>query len=139
MYERILVGTDGSATAAKAVERAVEVASTSGAPLTIMAAARSDRGEPIVAAARDAHAASSVPIETLVVDNDPVHALLDTAREGGYDLVVVGNKGMTGVRPLLPPRIGPEQGQPPPPLQPAHRQDDVRVSSSEGFALLRRA
>ncbi|MFP5255588.1 MAG: universal stress protein [Acidimicrobiia bacterium] len=97
MYERILVGTDGSRTAAKAVERAVQVASSSGARLTIMTAARPDRGEATVAAARDAHAGSNVPIDTLVVDKDPVHALIDTARDGGYDLVVVGNKGMTGV------------------------------------------
>ena len=97
MYERILVGTDGSKTAAKAVERAVQVASSSGARLTIMTAARPARGEATVAAARDAHAGSNVPIDTLVVDKDPVHALIDTARDGGYDLVVVGNKGMTGV------------------------------------------
>ncbi|MGV3759789.1 MAG: universal stress protein [Actinomycetota bacterium] len=97
MYTRILVGTDGSATAAKAVERAVQVAASSGARLTIMSAGRSAKAEPVVAAARDAHVGSGVDVDTLVVEKDPVRALIDTAREGGYDLVVVGNKGMTGV------------------------------------------
>lgn len=104
MYQRILVGTDGSPTAAKAVARAVEVADAAGAPLTIMTAARVERGGTIVDAAAAAHRDSGVRIDTLVVDADPVSALIDTAHEGGYDLVVVGNKGMTGVTRLF--RLG---------------------------------
>lgn len=96
MYSRILVGTDGSPTASKAVARAVEVAASSGARLTIMTAGPESKGRPVVDQAAAAHAASGVEIETLVVDRDPVGALIDTA-EHGYDLVVVGNKGMTGV------------------------------------------
>ena len=97
MYSRILVGTDGSSTADKAVARAVEVAGTTGATLTIMTAARPDRGERVVAAAVDTHAGSGVTIDTKVVDRDPVSALIEEARDGGYDLLVMGNKGMTGV------------------------------------------
>ena len=97
MYTRILVGTDGSATASKAVARAVEVARSSGARLTIMTAGRGDKGHEIVDEAAGAHASSGVDIDTAVVDQDPVGALVDTAAAGGYDLVVVGNKGMTGV------------------------------------------
>ncbi len=97
MYERILVGTDGSATAAKAVERAVEVARSSGASLTILTAARPERGEAVVSAAAAAHEGSGVPIKTLVVDADPVSALIDEASSGRHDLLVMGNKGMTGV------------------------------------------
>lgn len=97
MYQRILVGTDGSDTAAKAVARAVEVATSTGARLTIMTAGKADKGQRVVDAAKAAHEGSSVAIDTAVVDGDPVGALIDTASEGGYDLVVVGNKGMTGV------------------------------------------
>jgi nucleotide-binding universal stress UspA family protein len=96
VYSRILVGTDGSPTASKAVARAVEVAASSGARLTIMTAGRESKGRAVVDQAAAAHAASGVEIDTLVVDRDPVGALIDTA-EDGYDLVVVGNKGMTGV------------------------------------------
>lgn len=101
MYSKILVGTDGSRTAAKAVDRAVEVAASSGALLTICTAARPDRGQRVVAAEAARHADSGVAIDTVVVDGDPTTALLDTATAGGYDLLVVGNKGMTGARRLV--------------------------------------
>ena len=97
MYERILVGTDGSKTAAKAVDRAVEVAAEAGATLTILSAGSAARGEAIVAAEAQRHASADVVIDTKVVAGDPVSALIETARDGGYDLLVTGNKGMTGV------------------------------------------
>jgi nucleotide-binding universal stress UspA family protein len=43
MYKRILVGTDGSSTAAKAVDRAVDVARAAGASMTILSEARADK------------------------------------------------------------------------------------------------
>ena len=97
MYQRIIVGTDGSATAAKAVARAVELAGSTGASLTIMTAASPEKGQRVVDEAKARHESSGVDIDTLVVDKEPVSALIETARSGGYDLVVVGNKGMTGV------------------------------------------
>ncbi len=97
MYTRILVGTDGSDTAAKAVARAVEVARSCGAHLTILTAGRPDAGRTVLERAAATHADAGVEIDTVVVDRDPVSALIDTAESGGYDLVVVGNKGMTGV------------------------------------------
>ena len=97
MFDKILVGTDGSKTAAKAVDRAVRVAATSGAALTIFSAAPKARGEEIVGAAAKAHAGAGVEIDTKVEDTDPVSGLIDTAQQGGYDLLVMGNKGMTGV------------------------------------------
>lgn len=101
MYQRIIVGTDGSKTAARAVERAVQLAGTAGASLTIMTAGSGSKSEHVVAAAKALHATSGVEIDTLVVDDDPVSALIGTAERGGYDLVVVGNKGMTGVTRFL--------------------------------------
>jgi nucleotide-binding universal stress UspA family protein len=97
MYERILVGTDGSKTAAKAVDRAVRVATDAGASLTILSAGRADRAGKVVEAEAARHAGASIAIETKVVDADPVSALIDEARDGGFDLLVMGNKGMTGV------------------------------------------
>ena len=96
-YERILVGTDGSSTAAKAVERAVTVAASSGASLTIFSAGKPERGERVVADEAARHAGSGVTIDTKVVDVDPVSGLIDEAKAGGFDLLVMGNKGMTGV------------------------------------------
>lgn len=104
MYRRILVGTDGSATASRAVDRAVDVARTAQATLTIFSASRKDEGERIVAAEAARHASSGVAIDTKVVQGEPLGALVDTVRQGGYDLVVLGNRGMTGVARFL--RLG---------------------------------
>ena len=104
MYRKILVGTDGSTTAAKAVDRAVDVARASGATLTIFSAAKRDKGEQVVTAEADRHAGAGVDIDTKVVDGEPVGALIDAARDGGYDLLVMGNRGMTGVTRFL--RLG---------------------------------
>lgn len=97
MYERILVGTDGSKTAAKAVDRAVQVAADAGATLTILSAGRAARAGEVVQAEASRHADAGVAIDTKVVEGDAVSALITEARDGRYDLLVLGNKGMTGV------------------------------------------
>jgi nucleotide-binding universal stress UspA family protein len=104
VYRKILVGTDGSKTAAKAVDRAVDVAKAAGATLTIFTASPPARGEKVVAAEAQRHADSGVSIDTRVTDAEPVGALIDIARSGGYDLMVIGNRGMTGVTRFL--RLG---------------------------------
>jgi nucleotide-binding universal stress UspA family protein len=101
MYRKILVGTDGSATAARAVERAVDVARIHDAALTILTAGHGEKAQQVVAAAAAAHDGSGVAIDTRVVDQDPATALVSVAEEGGYDLLVTGNKGMTGARRFL--------------------------------------
>ena len=97
MFRKILVGTDGSATARLAVDRAVEVAATLGVPLTVMTAGTKAKAEKVVAEEAERLASSGVELTTKVVDGDPASALLDEVERGGYDLLVVGNKGMTGV------------------------------------------
>ena len=47
------------------------------------------------------HADAGVDIDTTVVDGDPANALVEYADAGGYDLLVVGNKGMTGASRFL--------------------------------------
>jgi nucleotide-binding universal stress UspA family protein len=104
VYEKILVGTDGSPTAAKAVDRAVAFAQSAGAALTILSAGRPDKGEKVVAAEAARHADSGVTIDTRVVQGDAVEELVKAASSGGYDLLVTGNRGMTGVTRFL--RLG---------------------------------
>ncbi len=101
MYQKILVGTDGSKTAAKAVDRAVAVASTLGASLTILSAAKPARGATIVAAEAARHEGSGVAIDTRVIDGEAVSVLIETAAKDGYDLLVMGNRGMTGISRFL--------------------------------------
>ena len=96
MYKRILVGTDGSITAAKAVDRAVELAKVSGASLTILTAGIGEQAKEIVDKEAARHADAGVKIDTRVDDRDASTALVEVADDGDYDLLVVGNKGMTG-------------------------------------------
>lgn len=96
LYERILVGTDGSSTAGVAVERAVKLAAATGADLTILAVGSGEKAQKVVDAAAAAHAGSGVSILPRVRSGDAASVLVEAAENEGYDLLVVGNKGMTG-------------------------------------------
>lgn len=43
-------------------------------------------------------AALTVPVETKILKGDAVHTISDLAEEGGYDLIVMGTKGASGLR-----------------------------------------
>ena len=45
--------------------------------------------------------AAGVEVETFSRQGDPADAILDVAEENGADLIVVGNKGMTGAKRFL--------------------------------------
>jgi nucleotide-binding universal stress UspA family protein len=96
VYRHILVATDGSATARRAVDRAVEVAKAVGAELTIFSVGRPDRAHETVAAEAARHADSGVTIHTETADGDPAAAIVDRSERGDIDLLALGNKGMTG-------------------------------------------
>ena len=96
MYGRILVGTDGSKTAARAVERAVEVAKATGASLTILTVGDNEsRARTTAEEAASKHAGSGVAIDVRTARGDAPSAIVEMSE--GYDLLVLGNKGMTGV------------------------------------------
>jgi nucleotide-binding universal stress UspA family protein len=125
MFDRIVVGTDGSETASAAVETAVELAKISKAKLEIVSAYEPipqqrlrEEGEGIsgdvshainpredVQFVLDKAAAvakkAKVDVVTHPREGDPADAILDVAEENDADLVLVGNKGMTGARRFL--------------------------------------
>ena len=128
MYSSIVVGTDGSETAAAAVRHASKLAGISGAALHIVGAikvpaqafAGSEGGallgaiagpefeaearaevEAILQKAEKAAADEGVQAETHFVLGEPAEALMETARGVGADLIVVGNRGMKGVGRVL--------------------------------------
>jgi nucleotide-binding universal stress UspA family protein len=100
MIEKVLVGTDGSATAQRAVERALAVAAGHQAALTVLAVGPD--GDRIAQDAVDRHAGSGVDVRALGATGDPARVLVAEAERGGYDLLVTGNKGLTGLRRLAP-------------------------------------
>jgi nucleotide-binding universal stress UspA family protein len=125
MFRSIVVGTDGSDTATQAVRRAAELAGALGAELKLVSAyepvseqrlrdERRNAPEDIqwainpreeVDATLDAAAAiareGNVPVEAYAREGDPADAILDVAEEQNVDLIVVGNKGMTGAKRFL--------------------------------------
>jgi nucleotide-binding universal stress UspA family protein len=125
MYDSILVGTDGSQTADEAVRQAVALARALGATLQIVSAyqpvsqrrlevearqapadvqwmvnPREDVEATLRAAAEQAEAAG-VAAETFARQGEAAEAILTVAEEQGSDLIVVGNKGMTGAKRFL--------------------------------------
>jgi len=124
MFKRLVVGTDGSETADEAVRRAAELARTADAALEIVSAyepvAPVRLREEAVEAPKDLEwainpredvdatlerakglAGDGIQISLHARQGDPADAILDVAEEVGADLVVVGNKGMTGARRFL--------------------------------------
>ena len=103
MFQTIVVGTDGSETAQKAVEEASELAAATGASVHIVRAVAGPGGDPEAELERAAEAAKKAGIEaeTQIVRDDASEALIAAAEEHGADLILIGNKGMTGARRFL--------------------------------------
>jgi nucleotide-binding universal stress UspA family protein len=125
MYKAIVVGTDGSETADIAVREAAMLAKWSGATLHIVHAYRavllgeaamaataggpmvdienvnksiSENADIICSAAASTAEREGVTVVGHVVSGDPSDALISVAQEVSADLVVVGNRGMSGKR-----------------------------------------
>ena len=125
MFQSIVVGTDGSQTAGEAVREAIELAKAVGASIELVSAyepvpsqrlreeSRQAPGdmqwmvnprEDVDATLREAAEridAAGVSVATYAREGDPADAILDVAEERGADLIVVGNKGMTGAKRFL--------------------------------------
>jgi nucleotide-binding universal stress UspA family protein len=98
--KRILVGTDGSKTAARAVRRAVELAAHVGASLTLLTADSDPRhGEQVLRDAAQIAEDAGVDTDLVVSDEDPATAIVETGAD--HDIVIVGNRGMTGASRFL--------------------------------------
>jgi nucleotide-binding universal stress UspA family protein len=125
VFRTIVVGTDGSDTAREAVRQATDLAREVGAGMQVVSAyepvpasrlreeaqhapadvqwtvgPREDVEAILEEVAAEAGAAG-VAVEVHARQGDPADAILDVAEETGADLVVVGNKGMTGAKRFL--------------------------------------
>lgn len=125
MIASMVVGTDGSDTAGEAVRQATELAKQLGAKVHVVSAyepipegrlreerqevpsdlqwmvnPREDVDETLNTAAQGLKDAG-VEVATHAREGDPADAILDVAEEEKADLIVVGNKGMTGAKRFL--------------------------------------
>ena len=124
MFSSIVVGIDGSDTAHEAMRQATVLARSVGARIALVSAYEpvSDaRLRESIAVPRDLHwiinprkdveatldeaaaeiREAGVEVEVFARQGDPADAILDVAEERGSDLIVVGNKGMTGAKRFL--------------------------------------
>ena len=126
MYGSILVGTDGSDTATTAVRYAIDLARRLGARLEVVSAyepvseqrlryegveapkdvqwmvnPREDVLALLDQAAAEARTAGVAEVETFARQGDAADAIIDVAEEVRSDLIVVGNRGMTGAKRFL--------------------------------------
>ena len=120
-YTTVLVGTDGSESSFRAVDRAAEVARDAGATLLLACAYRPMSPQEVQDAAEalgeEAHEVSgSTPaddvlrdaadrarsfgveqVDTVAVVGDPVEQLVEIVDRGVVDLLVVGSRGLNGL------------------------------------------
>ena len=95
-YATVLVGTDGSITAGRAVHRAVDLARRYGSRLLVAYVGEVETGAAILAGVERQYADTGVRIGTSLLTGDPADALLGLAAAERVDLLVVGNRGMSG-------------------------------------------
>jgi nucleotide-binding universal stress UspA family protein/nitrite reductase/ring-hydroxylating ferredoxin subunit len=100
VYSRLLIATDGSVTADRAARKGYELAADVHASVDIVFVGHPATGGLIT---QDTVAVYGGDVETDVHlrQGDPGERILDTAREVGADLIVVGNRGLTGARGFL--------------------------------------
>jgi nucleotide-binding universal stress UspA family protein len=121
VIQSVLVGTDGSERAGRAVSAAIDVAKGQGAKLLIVAAFRDEdthweglassakvstgnlreaAEQVLMRSARHAEE-QAVEVDWEARGGHPADVLLDIAGSREVDLIVVGNKGMSGARRYL--------------------------------------
>jgi nucleotide-binding universal stress UspA family protein len=116
VFDTILVGTDGSTTASVAVAHATELARLFAGTLHVASVTKPVPRSAVESAALDDFTedarrvldraaeparAAGVRVETHPLMGAPAHALVELAAEVHADVIVVGNRGMTGSRRFL--------------------------------------
>ena len=95
---RMMICTDGTPTATRAAETGSALAQSLGAEPLLLHVGPPDRGAKVLA-----RTAEALPgeVRTRTVEGEPAAEILAAAKEEDADLIVVGNKGMTGLRRFL--------------------------------------
>ncbi len=100
LYRRVVIATDGSATADRAARKGYELAEAIGAPVTIVFVGHPKTGE-LITQDTIATYGGAVPTDVMLRQGQPAAEILAAADEVDAGIVVVGNKGMTGAKGFL--------------------------------------
>jgi len=123
-FKNILVATDGSKYSAAAASEAIGLAKRNGSKLTVISVVPSElmtptdiefsmpqreliaekemhEAEKNAKAVKDAAQKEGVAVQAFIMSGKPSDAIIETAREKGADLIVLGSHGKTGIEKLL--------------------------------------
>jgi nucleotide-binding universal stress UspA family protein len=122
MFSNIVVGTDGSATADRAVTRAVDLARLTGARLHVVSAyspttvrvgsgsvpeaadwaiGRDFQADSVLQRTLSRLAGEGIEVSQHSPKGDPAEGIIEVAEREKADLIVLGSKGMQGARRVL--------------------------------------
>lgn len=121
LFSKILVSYDDSDLSKKALQKAVDIARLDehtvldvlhvvtvptnqfivGEVYRELMESTQRYGEEIVGKTRDLLDSLSNPTHTFVREGQPVRTILKFASENGYDLIVIGSRGLSGVKEFL--------------------------------------
>ena len=119
-YRKILIATDGSDAAKKAIQKGIEIAKLSGAVVyavyVIVPAGYSSRdfgwekslreflhaeGEKATAFVEEAGRTAGVRVESVLLEGNAADRILEFAEQEGIDLIVMGTLGKSGLERFL--------------------------------------
>jgi nucleotide-binding universal stress UspA family protein len=123
LFSKILVAVDGSIFARQALDHAISLAKSYGSKLTLMYVVHrrvyvaaeeagfvttapeihdmEEAGKRILNESRDAVRSAGVEADTALVHGIPADEVVRKAEAEGYDLIVVGSRGRTGIEAFL--------------------------------------
>jgi nucleotide-binding universal stress UspA family protein len=119
VFDTLVVGVDGSPTAAEAARQAIELAKLTNGKLHLVTAYKpqqfrmeagaefsnsldsGDLAQSVLADLESRARLAGVDVETHQMTSSPADAICEVAAQVDAQLIVVGNKGMTGMRRVL--------------------------------------
>ena len=101
IYRHVMIATDGSPTADRAARKGYDLAESVGAPVTIVFVGHPATGKLITDDTVAIYGSEEVETTIDLRQGDPSVEILRAAQEHNVDLIVIGNKGMTGMMRFL--------------------------------------
>ncbi len=100
-YRRVLIASDGSPTADRAARKGYALAKRLEASVTLCFVGHPKTGELVLQDTASTIGEGAATSQLLIRGGDPGDEIIGAAAEQALDLIVVGNRGMTGAKALL--------------------------------------
>jgi nucleotide-binding universal stress UspA family protein len=118
LYQKILVPVDGSICCRGALSEAIKLSQLTGGVITVIHAYEAEspsvmssnqafhesllaNGKKVAAEAQKLAETEGVSVETLLVEGDAAYQIVKTAKEDGFDLIVIGARGRSKLSGLI--------------------------------------